>query len=131
MDALFNIPATGAANIVQDREYSRPTTTTDGPAVAKARRTDPVTSHQAAQSVANQTEVQHAILEVLKHAGPLCDQEIIRAYIRSEYAASFPRQSDAGLRTRRAELVAKGMVRDSGTRVKLPSGRSSIVWEAT
>jgi hypothetical protein len=39
------------------------------------------------------------------------------------------RQSESGIRTRRHELVERGLLKDSGTTVTLPeSGRQSIVW---
>lgn len=98
-----------------DREYAR------------ARNTDPPTSHQAAQSVRNIGEAQECVLAVLRGHGACNDTEMIRRY---RTWPGLPQLSDAGLRTRRAELVTKGLVRDSGKRVKLPSGRSSIVWEA-
>jgi len=37
--------------------------------------------------------------------------------------------SPSGARTRRAELVAMGLVRDSGDKSLLSSGRWAIVWE--
>ena len=38
--------------------------------------------------------------------------------------------SPSGARTRRAELVVKGLVYDTGERVTLLSGRRAIVWSA-
>jgi hypothetical protein len=91
--------------------------------MALARNTDPETSHQAAASVTNITETQQWILKALNR--PRTDVELIEAY---RNMATAPKASESGLRSRRAELVAQGLVKDTGERVKLPSGRSAIVW---
>lgn len=116
MEALFNLPASTTAADAASKK-------------ARARRSDPVTSHQAAQSVTQIGWTQESILELFNFWGPMHDAKMISRY--RQVQADVPNQSDAGLRSRRAELVAKGLVQDSGQRVKLPSGRQSIVWEAT
>jgi hypothetical protein len=93
---------------------------------ARARRTDPSTSHQAAQSVKDISTSQKMVLALLNTHGPMHDQQILFKY-REGY---FEMISESGLRSRRAELVAKNLVQDSGQRITLPSGRKSIVWEA-
>jgi hypothetical protein len=90
----------------------------------RARNTDPITSHLAAESVENITLTQEYVLRALRR--PRNDSQLIEAY-RSYKTA--PKASESGIRSRRAELVALGKVDDSGKRVKMPSGRSSIVWE--
>jgi hypothetical protein len=87
------------------------------------RNTDPETSHRAADSVRNITETQAHILKVLSR--PRTDPELIEAY-RSLKTA--PRASESGIRSRRSELVARGLVIDTGQRVKLPSGRHAVLW---
>lgn len=89
----------------------------------RARSTDPLTSHLAADSVDNVTQTQAFILRCLKR--PRNDVELINAY--SAYKTA-PRASESGIRSRRAELVDRGLVIDTGRRVKLASGRYSIVW---
>lgn len=89
----------------------------------KARSTDPVTSHLAAESVDNVTQTQAFILRCLKR--PRNDVELVNAYRAYKTA---PRASESGIRSRRAELVDRGLVIDTGRRVKLASGRYSIVW---
>ena len=96
-----------------------------------ARSTDPETSHQAAASVTNLTEKQDAVLDCLRTMGPSTDQMIQVRYANLFSFGHAPRQSGSGLRTRRAELVRKGLVRDTGERVTLSSGRKAIVWEVT
>lgn len=88
-----------------------------------ARRTDPSTSHEAAESVENLTATQKYVLEALVR--PRTDLELVEAY---GYLKLAPRASESGIRSRRAELVRSGLVVDSGERKKLPSGRRAIVW---
>ena len=92
----------------------------------RARNTDPVTSDLAAESVKNVTETQSFILRALKRARP--DHQLIEAYRAYKTA---PYASESGIRSRRAELVERGMVRDSGRRTTTESGRKAIVWELT
>jgi len=90
---------------------------------AKARRTDPTTSHLAAESVDNITQTQAFVLRCLKR--PRNDVELVNAYRAYKTA---PMASESGIRTRRAELVDRGLVIDTGRRVRLSSGRYAIVW---
>lgn len=92
--------------------------------MAVARRTDPLTSHLAAASITSERirKSQADVLRVLS-SGPMCDEQI------ADRARELGvKQSPSGLRTRRAELVDLGQVIDSGERVRLRSGRMSIVW---
>jgi len=91
--------------------------------MARARVSDPVTSHAAAESVDNVTETQEYILRALRKARP--DVELVEAYRAYKRA---PRASESGIRSRRAELVDRGLVIDTGRRVRLESGRYAIVW---
>ena len=91
-----------------------------------ARYTDPSTSHAAASSVQNITETQQAILQLLT-LHPMTDQELVPWYQNQLIA---PRASESGIRSRRAELVEQGLVKDTGARKKLESGRSAVVWTA-
>ena len=94
---------------------------------AHARRTDPETSHAAAASPTPGTlrPRQAEVLNILRQ-GPMHDQRIAATAL-----AWHSKQSPSGLRTRRAELVATGLVEDSGRREILPSGRGSVVWQLT
>ena len=102
-----------------------------------ARRSDPLTSHHAAESVARDPErirtSQAYILRLLLDQGPATDDEIAHRYHLDalEGDPGLPMMlSPSGLRTRRHELVALGRVRDSGERERLQTGRLAIVWEA-
>lgn len=97
-----------------------------------ARSTDPETSHEAAASVRGLRASQEGVLAVFRdHPEGLTDPEVALAYDRARYYRpdAFPRQSESGLRTRRSELVARELLRDSGRRKKLTTGRRAIVWE--
>lgn len=91
--------------------------------MARARNTDPITSHLAAKSVRDVTATQEYVLKALRRART--DVELVEAYNNLKTA---PRASDSGIRSRRAELVRRGMVIDTGKRVRLDSGRYAIVW---
>ena len=92
--------------------------------MAQARNTDPQTSHEAARSVQNITATKEFILKALVR--PRTDVDLIEAYRSFKFA---PKASESGIRSRRAELVAAGLIKDSGERIKLESGRSAIVWQ--
>ena len=92
-----------------------------------ARITDPATSHEAAESVKNVTATQAAILKLLT-AAPMSDEDLIWYY--QQGWNNFPRASESGIRSRRAELVKQGLVKDSGDRRRLQSGRNAIIWTA-
>lgn len=88
-----------------------------------ARKTDPQTSHEAAESVKNISGTQLTILNILRT--PMSDEQMIRYY---RLNVRLPIVSDSGLRSRRAELVRLGLVEDTGDRVRMVSGRNAIVW---
>lgn len=87
---------------------------------AVARRSDPITSHEAARSVRGIRESQAEILALYAKHGAMTDE-----MARSLYHG---RQSLSGFRTRRSELVAAGRLVDTGRRVKGATGRRMIVW---
>ena len=89
-----------------------------------ARSTDPDTSHAAAASIANVTDAQQTVLNLLSKHGPLTDLELAFRHADDEAEPISP----SGLRTRRAELTEQGLVVDTGERRLSPSGRSCVVW---
>lgn len=86
------------------------------------RRTDPETSHEAEHSINNVCESQKTILNVLRTFGPMTDEDIYQLILAIPISLS-------GARTRRSELVHKGLVKDSGQRKYLSTGRRAILWE--
>lgn len=91
--------------------------------MARARSTDPITSHLAAHSVKDVTATKLYILRALRKAR--ADDELIEAYRNYKGA---PPASESGIRSRRSELVEQGLVVDTGYKVLMPSGRKAIVW---
>lgn len=89
-----------------------------------ARRGDPGTSWAAAASVENLTRTRRAVLAVLEaHPEGMTDPEIWEALPWDE------RTSPSGIRTRRAELVDAGLVKDSGRTKRGRTNRRMILWE--
>lgn len=69
------------------------------------------------------TSSQRAVKEVLKAYGPFCDQVLVPV---AQHVARVG-LSSSGIRSRRAELAAAGEIVSVGS-VKMPSGRSAVVW---
>lgn len=87
----------------------------------RARSKDPKTSRQGPQSE-RMTSNRHEVLLLLRQR-PRTDEELV-ACLSGQMSAS-------GARTRRAELVRCGLVKDSGERRQNTSGRKVTVWAAT
>lgn len=102
--------------------------------MAVARSSDPRTSHDAAGSISEESirASQVAVYLIIDHHGAagVCDQDLIRNYASAHLRnpKMYPYQAESGIRTRRSELVRKGLVVDSGRRTTTRSGRKSIVW---
>ena len=96
--------------------------------MAKARTTDPATSHEAADSVKNVTPTQILILSLLEI--PQTDEELVTNYnnLRKAHPDIVPRASASGIRSRRAELFQMERVVPVGYSLT-ESGRRAIVWE--
>jgi len=95
--------------------------------MAKARMTDPQTSHEAAGSVKNISLTQVAILGLLKR--PMADQELVQLYSSKARLKQAPMASESGIRSRRAELVALGLVGVAGFG-RTASNRKTTLWVA-
>jgi hypothetical protein len=94
--------------------------------MAQARNTDPQTSHDAAKSVRNIPYSKKAILSLLrKHQS---DMQLVANYTKLVTQNKAPRASESGIRSRRAELVKLGLVKDTGKRDLSASNRQMIVW---
>ena len=93
---------------------------------AHARPSDPHTSHDAARSLSagKLRDSQKAVLAHFRKLGPMTDTDLVNVYVGSP-------QSRSGLRTRRRELTDRGLIEDTGSKKKLPTGRNAIVWRAT
>lgn len=91
----------------------------------RARRTDPPTSHRAADSVGDLRESQIAVLLCFLQHGPMHDELLQARYQQS------PPQSVSGLRTRRRELFDRGLLRATGETAKTVCNRATAIWELT
>ena len=98
--------------------------------MARARTSDPHTSHAAAASVRNMTQTHERLLSLIKTGGDTTDEELYRRWqqVREDLDAGWPPISTSGLRTRRKELVEMGLVVDSGRRGRTATGRACVIW---
>lgn len=101
--------------------------------VARARGTDPWTSHAAARSIEVEAlrASQQAVLDCFASHGPMHHERLIEIYGAEYRERAWPPQSVSGLRTRTHELVEAGVVMNSGRVIRLASGRRSIIWKLT
>jgi hypothetical protein len=108
-------------------EHDRPIGDVDP---ARARPTDPWTSHAAARSIPldKLRDSQRAVYECFRRHGPMHHQRLVTIYDYVRATTGWPLQAESGLRTRTHELVDKGLLENSGDVVVLPSHRKSIVW---
>lgn len=97
--------------------------------MAFARLQDPVTSHEAADSVGNVSEVQATILDILREK-EMSDEYLIIEYQTRVYRGDAKPASEPSIRTRRSELARLGLVSVVGYTVTL-SGRRAQVWGAS
>ncbi len=85
----------------------------------------------AAQSAAKRSIVLSAVLTVIRNHAPISDEQIAEHWEAMRWLdAELPDVSESSLRTRRAEAVRQGLVRDSGRRGTTKRGSSCVLWEA-
>jgi len=94
--------------------------------MAKARNTDPQTSHDAADSVRDISKTQQAILDVLINV-PMCDERLVSYW--EFWQEDFPKATPQSIRSRRAELVKMGLVEYAGYDERMTTGRYGRVWK--
>ena len=95
--------------------------------VARARNTDPQTSHDAAESVKRIDEQRRAILALLEGT-PMCDEKLIEQYGLVWKREGYPAPSPSGIRTRRHELVERGLVEATDYKERMKTGGWGRVW---
>jgi hypothetical protein len=98
--------------------------TTFGVDTARARRTDPSTSHEAADVNDVHTSI-GAVLDCLREDGPMTDERIEVRLHELKYKFTGQR-----LRTARKALVEGGHVRFTGEKALTSRGNKSKIWEA-
>jgi hypothetical protein len=94
---------------------------------AHARSTDPQTSHEAARTV-NVTRGQKIVLNEFMMYHEMTDEQLIVALQVRQDSCPDAKLSDSGARSRRAELVAIGILKDTGRRAKTNTGRKTTIW---
>jgi hypothetical protein len=97
---------------------------------AKARVTDPETSHEAAESVEDISITQERVLSLFLEDGELTDLQLETRYLTKALTAGWKYQTPQSLRSRRAELVKKGRVEFADEWGVSPTGRRARIWKA-
>lgn len=93
-----------------------------GQTVAYARTTDPDTSYNAAECVRpGITKIQSQVLNHFNFVKRSTDEAL-----EKQFQAAY---SPSTVRTRRAELVAMGLIKDSGRRTLNSRAHKVIIWE--
>jgi len=88
-----------------------------------ARRSDPATSFQAAASV-DLTNGQKIVMAAFRVRNQMTDDELVNLVAELRL-----KLSPSGCRSRRKELVERGILRDSGVKALTPHKRTTTVWE--
>jgi hypothetical protein len=96
----------------------------------RSRRANPETSLEALESVWCPTRVQSIILDIICQHGPISDDLIARHYYQRATRSGDVMPSPESLRTRRSELVDKGLVEWSGLYGLTESLRRTREWSA-
>jgi hypothetical protein len=96
-----------------------------------ARRSDPITSTEAADVVSKQVkESRFFVWALLADNGPMADHEMVTAaakhYLKHPDDTEF---SDSRLRTARHELAAQNLVEEAGYYHLTPRNRRAMVWQ--
>ena len=95
--------------------------------MARARKTDPHTSHEAAKRVAS-SNLKERILILFERHQSMTDEQLITHYNRAMHHEGWPIATESGIRSRRKELVDEGKILDSMTTGLTVSNRSTIIW---
>ncbi|WP_454168133.1 hypothetical protein [Microbacterium lacticum] len=86
-------------------------------------------SGEAEPSAERITEVQVVVLDILRTAGPVTDDALIALYeSRAEHYPGVPKASPQSVRSRRAELVRKGLIRATDLAGVSRYGNRATVW---
>ena len=93
---------------------------------ARARATDPWTSHSAADSIADVTPLQYRLLQCFDVEMAMTDEELVQVYART-WGITWP-ATDSSIRSRRSELVGMGQLLPTNETRKTKAGHKSIVW---
>lgn len=95
---------------------------------AHARRTDPLSSHLAAERASmTLTDTQDRVLIALRIGGPASDEQLV-----GRFRDWWPdlKISDQSIRSRRSEVVKKGLVEATDNYGTTRYGQRARVWKA-
>lgn len=95
--------------------------------VPGARRTDPSTSHEAAETVYKPSQVAIAVFMTL-YRHEMTDEQIISAFDGHALEGLHPTASPQSIRSRRSELVDAGIIVWTGEYGVTKFGRRSRIW---
>ena len=96
---------------------------------ARARRTDPETSHQAAASVRKISDTHRRIVVMLqRHPEGMTDEGMYRWWMAYREAQGWPSITPSGLRTRRSELQRRGDIVAADEKGRTAAGRACTIW---
>lgn len=96
----------------------------------RVRKSDPVTSHRAADETRKSVSgSRDAVLAALHRDGALADHELVLAVQADATWNGSRMYSPSRIRTARAELVEAGLVQATTYTRKTVSGLDAIVWE--
>jgi len=95
---------------------------TFGEDTARARRSDPETSHEAAD-VNDVTSSIGAVLDILRTAGPMTDERLVALLSHTPF-------TEQRLRTAREALVKKGLAKFTERWGQTSRGRRARIWAA-
>lgn len=99
---------------------------------ARARRSDPITSHLAADRTSgNLPQMQSLVLGIFKILGNATDEELGTYYAIEWHSQGWPQAHPDSPRKRRSELSARGLIQDSGERRANSFGSMETVWVVT
>lgn len=96
----------------------------------RSRRVPIDTSVEAHESAWCPNRVQSIILNIICEHGPIADEQIARHYYQRAVRTGDVMPSPESLRTRRSELVDKGLVEFSGVYTLTESLRRTREWSA-
>lgn len=118
----WGVTSQEAANTLTEWATKPTINSTFGDDTPRTRKSDPVTSHAAADSNKNPTQSRALVLAVLTEKGPLADHELVE---HLSYAYMTPQR----IRTARHELVERGDVENAGYTRKTATNRNAVVWQ--
>lgn len=100
------------------------------PEFARARKTDPDTSHKAAEQVGDLRDNMALVLRTIALYGPVT-QDSVHGICCEEMGENWNDKAHSSYRSLVSALEKRGLVRDSGLRGKSDRGNLAVMYEAT